>query len=148
MMVMFVNMHITNFINMSTLREQFDAYNKRPRVWLDSDGKEDWAFNFYDWFYKDTALENRAKKLMPSARKFAKRMNIDLDTHYVFFKNNCPMRGPLRDDFRICDKETDDVLFTVTPTTGRVEVWGSENYFEKALFEGHSLNSFYSMRGV
>ena len=58
------------------------------------------------------------------------------------------MRGPLRDDFRICDKETDDVLFTVTPTTGRVEVWGNENYFSEALFEGHSLNSFYNMRGV
>ena len=56
---------------MSTLREQFDAYNERPRRWLDSDGKEDWAFNFYDWFCKDTALENRAKKLMPTAKRFA-----------------------------------------------------------------------------
>jgi hypothetical protein len=58
------------------------------------------------------------------------------------------MVGPLRDDFRICDRETGDVLFTVTPKTGCVEVWGSENYFSEALFEGHSLSSFYSRRGV
>ena len=96
---------------MSTLREQFAAYDKRPRVWLDSDGNEDWAFCFYDWFCKDSALENRAKKLMPTAKKFARRMNIDLDTHYVFFKNNCPFSGPLRDDFRICNKETGDVVW-------------------------------------
>ena len=149
MMVMFVNMHITNFINMSTLREQFDAYNKRPRVWLDSDGKEDWAFNFYDWFCKDTALENRAKKLMPTAKRFAKKMNIDLDTHYVFFKNNCPMNGPLRDDFRICDKETGDVVWTVTPNhQGRCEIWGSENNFNEPIFEGWNLNYFYHERGL
>jgi hypothetical protein len=86
--------------------------------------------------------------LFRASRRFVKKLDIDQDKHYVFFKNNCPMRGPLRDDFRICDRETGDVLFTVTPTTGRVEVWGSENHFSEALFEGHSLNSFYNMREV
>ena len=117
---------------MSTLREQFAAYDKRPRVWLDSDGKEDWAFNFYDWFCKDSALENRAKKLMPAAKRFAKKMNIDLDTHYVFFKNNCPMNGPLRDDFRICEKETGDVY---KPATWRAPYTKGKNAVRANIYD-------------
>ena len=54
-------LNMLEIINMSTLREQFAAYDERPRRWLDSDGNEDWAFCFYDWFCKDSALENRAK---------------------------------------------------------------------------------------
>jgi len=137
-----------NFTNMSTLREQFAAYDKRPRVWLDSDGDESWCFNFYDWFCKDSALENRAKKLMPAAKRFANKMNIDLDTHYVFFKNNCPMNGPLRDDFRICNKETGDVVWTVTPNhAGRTEIWGSENNFNEPIYENYGgMNGFYNSR--
>ena len=143
-MVMLLNMHEAN---MSTLREQFDAYNERPRRWLDSDGKESWCFNFYDWFCKDTALKNRATKLMPAAKRFAHKMNIDLDTHYVFFKNNCPMSGPTRDDFRICNKETGDVVWTVTPNhAGMCEIWGSENHFNEPIFEGYGINSFYRER--
>lgn len=132
---------------MSTLRKQFEAYDKSPRVWLDSDGDESWCFNFYDWFCKDSALENRAKKLMPAAKRFAYKMNIDLDTHYVFFKNNCPFSGPLRDDFRICDKETGDVVWTVTPDYGsKTEIWGSENNFNEPIFEGYHLSYFYDER--
>jgi len=132
---------------MSTLRKQFEAYDKRPRVWLDSDGDESWCFNFYDWFCKDSSLENRAKRLMPTARRFAQKMGIDLDTHYVFFKNNCPMNGPLRDDFRICEVETGDVVWTVTPNhQGRCEIWGSENRFDKPIYEGYGIRDFYSER--
>ena len=130
----------------ASLREQFKAFDQGR--YLDSDGNESNCYNFYDWFCKDSSLKNKANTLFRASRRFAKKMDIDLDKHYVFFKNNCPMVGPLRDDVRICDKETGDVLFTVTPTTGRVEVWGSENYFSEALFEGHSLISFFSMRGV
>ena len=133
---------------MSTLRKQFEAYDKRPRVWLGSDGEESWCFNFYDWFCKDSALENRAKKLMPAAKRFAYKMNIDLDTHYVFFKNNCPFSGPLRDDFRICDKETGDVVWTVTPNyQGRCEIWGSENNFMEPIYDNFGgMNYFYRER--
>ena len=58
------------------------------------------------------------------------------------------MVGPLRDDFRICDKKTGRVLWTVTPKTDHVEIWGSENDFRDPIFEGHSVNSFYRMRGA
>ena len=129
-----------------TLRKQFEAFSEGRYV--DSDGNESHCYNFYDWFCKDTSLKNKANTLFRASRRFAKKMDIDLDKHYVFFKNNCPMWGPLRDDFRIVDKETGNVIWTVTPTTGRVEVWGSENDFREELFEGHSINSFYNMRGV
>jgi len=130
----------------ASLRKQFKAFDQGR--YIDSDGQESHCYNFYDWFCKDTSLKNKANTLFRASRRFVKKLDIDQDKHYVFFKNNCPMRGPLRDDFRICDKETGDVLFTVTPKTGCVEVWGSENYFSEALFEGHSLSSFYHMRGV
>jgi len=52
----------------------------------------------------------------------------------------------LRDDFRICDRETGDVIWNVTPTSGRVEVWGSENHFSEPIFDGYSINDFYNTR--
>jgi hypothetical protein len=38
---------------------------------------------------------------------------VDLETSYVWFKNNCPLNGPLYDDFRIADMETNNNLFVV-----------------------------------
>ena len=129
-----------------TLRKQFEAFSEGRYV--DSDGNESNCYNFYDWFCKDASLKNKANTLFRASRRFAKKMDIDLDKHYVFFKNNCPMRGPLRDDFRICDKATGHVIWTVTPRTDHVEIWGSENGFRDPIFEGHSINSFYNLRGV
>ena len=130
----------------ATLRKQFEAFSEGRYV--DTDGNESHCYNFYDWFCKDTSLKNKANTLFRASRRFAKKMDIDLDEHYVFFKNNCPMVGPLRDDFRICDKKTGRVLWTVTPKTDHVEIWGSENDFRDPIFEGHSVNSFYRMRGA
>ena len=128
----------------ATLREQFEAFSDGR--YLDSDGQESHCYNFYDWFCKDSSLKNKANTLFRASRRFAKKMDIDLDKHYVFFKNNCPMRGPLRDDFRICDRETGDVIWNVTPRTNHVEVWGSENNFSEPIYEGYSINRFYATR--
>ena len=38
---------------------------------------------------------------------------IDLDTNYGWFKNNCPLNGPLYDDFRFASIEDGEVQFTV-----------------------------------
>ena len=129
---------------MSTLCKQFEAFGKG--IYLDSVGNEDRCFNFYDWFCKDSSLKGKANKLFPAAKRFAQKMEINLDTHYVFFKNNCPVNGPLYDDFRIVDIETGNVVFTVTPKcghSGMAEVWGRGNDFESPLFKVNTLSEIY-----
>ena len=94
---------------------------------------------FWDWFCSDKALHNRGEKLIAKLKTIINSSKIDCQKQYVWFKNNCPMRGPLYDDFRISDKETGNVVYTITPKsghTGRAEVWGKENEFKEPLAEG------------
>lgn len=122
------------------------------RTWIDkfnanefnaTDRKTQIDAGWYDWFCKDTALRNKTYKLAPKVKQIAASTKVNLDKHYVFFKNNCPVDGSLYDDFRICDLETGDVLYTITPRTGHrhepgkyAEVWGRENGFEGPLVKG------------
>ena len=97
---------------------------------------------WYDWFCKDERLAAKTRKLGRKLKQIAKSSKVDLDRHYVFFKNNCPMNGSLYDDFRVCDRETGDVVYTITPRSGHkvmdgaAEVWGRENDFACALVVG------------
>lgn len=118
----------------ATLRQQIEAFDSKQFI-------DDECYYFYDWFCSDKALQGKAKSLMAKAKKFAAKMNIDLDKHYVWFKNNCPMNGPLYDDFRISNIETGDVVYNVSPLdghTGMARVYGAENGFEKPLAEAWS----------
>ena len=130
--------------NQFTLRQQIESF------YNDGTFPGDYAhcYGFYDWFCKDEALKAKAEDLMPKVLKFAKKMNIDLDKHYVFFKNNCPMSGPLYDDFRICDLQTGEVVYNVTPKsghTGLAEVHGIENNFLEPLFQGPTWSEMYHL---
>ena len=119
------------------LAEQLNAFAS-GRI-IDSEGSENDCFNFYDWFCKDASLERKANALFPKVKKFIESVRVDILDTYVFFKNNCPMNGPLYDDFRICDIKSQDVVWTVTPKVGydsmnsEAEVWGSENDFKGAI---------------
>jgi hypothetical protein len=108
------------------LAEQLNAFAS-GRI-IDSDGDQNDCFNFYDWFCKDSSLERKAKALFPKVIKFvAAHPEIAPSRTYVFFKNNCPMNGPLYDDFRICDVESGNVIYTVIPKcghSGKAEIWG------------------------
>lgn len=69
---------------------------------------------WYDWFCKDTSLAAKTKRM----GRFVKTLKgskgkVDLDNWYVWFKNNCPLNGPLYDDFRFANLETGDVQFTI-----------------------------------
>ena len=85
------------------------------------------CYAFYDWFYSDGSLKNRAKRLIGVLRKIAKTGTKAFDPAKccVFFKNNCPGVGGTYDDLRICDKESGEVLINVCPS--RHEIWSNEN---------------------
>jgi hypothetical protein len=101
---------------------------------------------FFDWFCSDKALKGKSDKLFKMVKRWVKKRNTDTDKVYVFFKNNCPVNGPLYDDFRICDIETGDVIWTVTPKCGhsdQAEVWGKQNDFKEPIAVGKSMNDIF-----
>ena len=97
---------------------------------------------WYDWFCSDLALFNRGRSLLSKLNAISKSTKFDNDKTYVFFKNCCPCDGCLYDQFKICDIETGDVLYCITPKSGHAfmngkgDVWGKENDFKEPLFVG------------
>lgn len=110
-----------------SLKQQLYIY-ERDGHFPDSDGETTICHGFYDWFCKDSSLQRKSQKLASKVWSFVmKGPNVNLDECYVFFKNNCPCNGPLYDDFRICDRKTGDVIYTVIPKcghSGEAEIWG------------------------
>ena len=136
----------------TTLRQQLEAFNNGTTI--DSDGQiNSGNFNFYDWFCSNKALENKSKTLFKQVKTFIKHHpEINLDTHYVFFKNNCPMLGSTYDDFRICDIEEGNVQYTVTPSrvlkNGKnqirmAEMWGRSNNFKQPIKEANTFTQLF-----
>ena len=123
------------------MKKQKNIIEQMELAKSDTFGQEERFFFFFDWFCKTESLENKSKALLPRVRKVLK-MNetgkrFDPSKVYVIFKNNCPMCGRLYDDFRICDIETQDVLFCVCPAVGydhmnnEAQVWdhsGNEDH--------------------
>ncbi len=122
------NMNIATFAT-RFLRGDFDLNDRKIQI----------EAGWYDWFCRDTSLAAKTQNLGRKVLQLMKSTKIDIEKNYVFFKNNCPMRGSLYDDFRICDIETGDVIFTVVPRcshSGKAEVWGRENDFNEPLVQG------------
>ncbi|MBU1019587.1 MAG: hypothetical protein KJ847_00115 [Firmicutes bacterium] len=98
---------------------------------------------WYDWFCKDNSLANKTKRMGNIIKQFKDGGKIKLDQHYVWFKNNCPLNGPLYDDFRIAYIDTNKTKFVVqissTKEESRYKVFGEMNYFKKALFKANSI---------
>lgn len=101
--------------------------------------RNDSSHGFFDWFCRDSALMGRSEKLIAKLMSIVESTKIDKDNYYVFFKNNCPCNGDLYDDFRICDLESGEVIYTIVPKSahsGKAEVWGKENGFELPVVAG------------
>ena len=89
---------------------------------------------WFDWFCKGTSLVRRTQRMGKIVAKVKDGGKVDLDGMYVWFKNNCPLCGPLYDDFRFADIETGDVHMTICIDDVREEfkysVWGRANGFD------------------
>ena len=68
---------------------------------------------WYDWFCKDSSLKNKTKKIGNIIKGIKAGGKVNLKDWYIWFKNNCPLNGPLYDDFRFANLETGEVQFTV-----------------------------------
>jgi len=97
---------------------------------------------WYDWFCKETSLANKTKRMGNIVKKVNGEGKVNLESMYVWFKNNCPLDGPLYDDFRFADIETGNTLFTTQINCcwneKRYTVFGKKNNFDKPLFETDS----------
>ncbi len=68
---------------------------------------------WYDWFCKDSSLVKKTKRMGNIISKLREGGKVNFKNWYVWFKNNCPLNGPLYDDFRFADLETGEVQFTI-----------------------------------
>lgn len=103
---------------------------------------------WYDWFCKDSSLLRKTQRMGRIIAKLNQGGKVDLANCYVWFKNNCPLNGPLYDDFRFADLETGEVQFTIQLdccwNNHKYVVWGrrekgKEFIHDKPLFETDSV---------
>lgn len=103
---------------------------------------------WYDWFCKDSSLRNKTYKMGKIVAKVQNRGKVDIDQCYVWFKNNCPLNGPLYDDFRFASLEDGEVQFTIQIdccwNQKKYTVWGRRSHGaefqnDKPLFETDSV---------
>lgn len=116
-----------------TLRQQIEAFENGKILAFSGELDDAGCWNFYDWFCNDSALQAKAVRLMKKVIKFVKaNPDLDLDTHHVWFKNNCPMVGPLYDDIRITQNFGDEVnYYVIIPKsghTGKAELYKYPEY--------------------
>lgn len=110
-----------------------ETYHKMNRRWmLPKDEAEFLEGPWYDWFCSDEDLLRRGNRLFKKLIEISDSKKFDNSKTYVFFKNNCRINGGLYDDFRICDLETGNVIYTISST----EVWGRENDFSEPIISG------------
>ncbi|MDR1926007.1 MAG: hypothetical protein LBQ66_16685 [Planctomycetaceae bacterium] len=123
-----------------TIREFLDQY----KLSQNNNDKFEHLINdvWCDWFCDDSKLPKKTVKLIKYLKSLITSKKININTMYVFFKNNCPLDGSLYDDFRICDIETGNVIYTITPRNGhrsirgQSTVWGCDNDFKEAIVTG------------
>ena len=126
-------------------------------AWIDKFNKGDFdkedvkiqiEAGWYDWFCKDSSLLRKTQRMGKIIAKLNQGGKVDLANCYVWFKNNCPLNGPLYDDFRFADLETGEVQFTIQLdccwNNHKYVVWGrrgkgKEFNHDKPLLETDSV---------
>ena len=113
----------------------------------DPDVKVQILAGWYDWFCKDSSLAAKTKKLGNIIKGIHYGGKVRVHECYVWFKNNCPLNGPLYDDFRIANISDGVVQFTTQVNCcwnkHKYSVYGRTPdgvfYADKPLFETDSL---------
>ena len=129
-------------MNISRWIDEFNEGN-----FADADVKVQILAGWYDWFCKDSSLVNKTKRMGNIIKKVKDGGKVNMADWYIWFKNNCPLNGPLYDDFRFADIETGEVQFTIQIdccwNLRKFVVWGRKEpgapfNSEKPLFESDS----------
>lgn len=123
--------------NKLTLREWINAFDNNE---FENSSKETQIYaGWYDWFCKDSSLKNKTKKMGQIIKQIKDNGLINLDETYVWFKNNCPLKGSLFDDFRITDLKDNSVIYTVSIDSPWEEtkftVYSRKNFFITPIFK-------------
>ena len=94
---------------------------------------------WYDWFCSESSLFNRGKRLWSAAKSIVHSEKFKAEDCYVFFKNNCPAsKHPTYDSFKICDKKSGDVLFSISRNAWGFAGWEvhCENHWDEPIVKG------------
>lgn len=83
---------------------EFDSHNRYVQI----------DAGWYDWFCRDTSLRNKTYRMGNIIKQIKPNGKVDMDNWYVWFKNNCPLRYPLFDDFRFATINDGEVQMTIT----------------------------------
>ena len=77
-----------------------------------------------DWFCSERLLSKKTKTLGNFVLELKNSKRVNLEKHYVSFKNNCSSLGSKYDSVSICDIETEDPLYVVSFN----EKWAKEKF--------------------
>ncbi|MEW6605962.1 MAG: hypothetical protein AB1414_00740 [bacterium] len=124
-----------------SIREWVERFNDGK--YASSDVQTQIEAGWYDWFCKDSSLVNKTRRMGNIIKQIKPGGKVDLESSYVWFKNNCPLNGPLYDDFRITDIETDESLFVIQienrANEFRYTVFDRSNDFITSVIGSNSL---------
>jgi len=101
---------------------------------------------WWDWFCRDTSLPAKTRRMGKIIAQIKSGGKVDVENFYIWFKNNCPMSGPLYDDFRIANISDGEVQFTTQINScwnkSRYAVYGRKHvggeFSSEPLFETNS----------
>lgn len=68
---------------------------------------------WFDWFCEDGELADKTESIGQIIVQLKPTGKVNFNDWYVWFKNNCPINGPLYDDFRFARLDNGEVQFTI-----------------------------------
>lgn len=126
-----------------TLRNWINNFKNEKYTTLDV--KTQIEAGWYDWFCKDSSLRNKTYKMGNIIKQIKEGGKINLDSTYVWFKNNCPLAYPLYDDFRLADIQSKVTKLLVQINSPWHEknytVFCDKDFYKEPVFQTDSLKA-------